>query len=615
MNGIYHSKYRFFPASELVPRGWLRRQLEIQAAGLSGHLHEVWPDVRDSAWIGGKAEGWERVPYWLDGFIPLAYLLRDEKLIATAKRYMDAILTAQEADGWICPCKKEERAHYDVWAVFLICKVLMVYHRCSGDDRARIATYRALKILSDHIRSNTLFNWGQSRWFEAILPLQWLYEQLPEPWMEELAITLSAQGFSYRRVFDHWYDQEPDPRGIWRQQTHIVNLMMALKCEAVVSGLTGDNPDAFASEMYAKLLEYHGTPIGHIQGDECLTGKSPIQGTELCAIVEAMYSCEILASVTGRPFWLDLLEQLSFNSLPATVSSDMWTHQYDQLLNQISCSIQQEPPVYRTNGTQSNLFGLEPNYGCCTANFSQGWPKLAWTSFLRTENGILSAVLVPSEVRTRIRDREVAVALDTAYPFRDTLRYTIRSAGNVPFEFAVRIPGFVHAAYVNGRAIQPGAIWREERVWQDGETVEVKLEMRPEWITGFGNLRCLRRGPLFFALPVAEKAEPWEYVRDGVERKAPYCDYQIMPVGEWRYGFVGEEAEIVENEIADEPFSREHPPVQLKVGMTRVQWDCFPGQPGVCAELPGERIESRTETLSLQPYGCTTLRMTLMPFY
>ena len=68
-------KLEMFTSKELKPAGWLRRQLEIQAKGLSGNLDKVWRDVRDSAWIGGDADGWERVPYWLDGFIPLAYLL------------------------------------------------------------------------------------------------------------------------------------------------------------------------------------------------------------------------------------------------------------------------------------------------------------------------------------------------------------------------------------------------------------------------------------------------------------------------------------------------------------------------------------------------------------
>ena len=83
------SKWNFYTVNEIKPMGWLKRQLEIQAEGLSGNLHKIWPDIRDSAWIGGSCEGWVRVPYWLDGFIPLAYLLDDEDRKARAKRYID----------------------------------------------------------------------------------------------------------------------------------------------------------------------------------------------------------------------------------------------------------------------------------------------------------------------------------------------------------------------------------------------------------------------------------------------------------------------------------------------------------------------------------------------
>lgn len=48
-------KKKFTPltAKELRPEGWLRQQLKIQAEGLSGHLDLIWPDIRDSKWIGG----------------------------------------------------------------------------------------------------------------------------------------------------------------------------------------------------------------------------------------------------------------------------------------------------------------------------------------------------------------------------------------------------------------------------------------------------------------------------------------------------------------------------------------------------------------------------------
>ena len=45
------------PLGSVRPAGWLRRQLEIQATGLGGHLDETWADVGpNSGWLGGPGE-------------------------------------------------------------------------------------------------------------------------------------------------------------------------------------------------------------------------------------------------------------------------------------------------------------------------------------------------------------------------------------------------------------------------------------------------------------------------------------------------------------------------------------------------------------------------------
>ena len=81
--------YAPLPLGSIQPRGWLKRQLEIQANGLSGHLDEFWPDLKNSGWIGGTGESWERAPYFLDGLVPLAYALGDPRLIEKAKKWVD----------------------------------------------------------------------------------------------------------------------------------------------------------------------------------------------------------------------------------------------------------------------------------------------------------------------------------------------------------------------------------------------------------------------------------------------------------------------------------------------------------------------------------------------
>jgi uncharacterized protein len=97
------STFEPLPLSSIKPAGWLKDQLRIQADGLSGHLDEFWPDIKESAWFGGNAEGWERVPYWLDGLVPLAFVTGDPALKAKAASAVEYILAHQQADGWLGP--------------------------------------------------------------------------------------------------------------------------------------------------------------------------------------------------------------------------------------------------------------------------------------------------------------------------------------------------------------------------------------------------------------------------------------------------------------------------------------------------------------------------------
>ena len=610
MRKVNHGDYSFLPPASFRPEGWLKRQLQLQADGLAGQLDRIWPDVSDSKWIGGEHEGWERVPYWLDGFIPLAWLLDDEEMKARAHRYIHHILDSQQEDGWICPCEKAKRAHYDVWVVFLICKVLALYADFTGDERAEEAVEKALRQLNAHLNSCTLFGWGQARWFECYVPILWLYEKRPQnEWLLSLAQKLRIQGMNWRHFFEDWQHQQPDPKGCWTFITHVVNIAMALKSEAMIDHLENGPAHEKARSALELLWRDHGMAAWHFTGDECLSGKSPIHGSELCSVVEAMYSYEHLIQFTGESFWSDLLERLAYNALPAAISPDMWSHQYDQMTNQIRCTpFEKGQQPFMTNNEESHLFGLEPNYGCCTANMGQGWPKFALSTVMKTPDGLAITAIAPVSVQTVIDDVPVRVRIETDYPFKNSYFVSVDTDHPVTFALKLRIPGFAFEGRVDGRPTGDGII---KRCWQGNACIHVSfqtkalLRERPE------GLYCLEDGPLLFSVAPKTLWTRVEYERDGVERKFPYCDYHITAASDWNYAFAGTEFVRKEHEIGDVPFSPEAPAVTIHAQMAQIPWM---EENGACTALPqSTEILSAPVSLRLIPYGCTTLRMTEMP--
>ena len=63
------------------------------------------------------------------------------------------------------------------------------------------------------------------------------------------------------------------------------------QCSLVAS--LGEQSDIdFAPKMIETLDRFHGMVTSVFTGDECLSGKNPVPGTELCAVVEYMFSLE-----------------------------------------------------------------------------------------------------------------------------------------------------------------------------------------------------------------------------------------------------------------------------------------------------------------------------------
>src|SRR5215468_9865603 len=204
------------PLGSVKPKGWLLKQLQIQARGLTGHLDEFWPDLGpNSAWLGGSGEGWERGPYFLDGLVPLAYLTRDATLIAKVRKWLDWALDHQQQNGWLGPVKNT-----DWWPNYVMLKALTQYQEASGDKRVIPAMERYFAYQASHLAERPLKEWAIFRWHDEVLSVLWLYNRNGDRTLLDLARKLHAQGHDWEAQFANFQTREKVPRSGANLSTH-----------------------------------------------------------------------------------------------------------------------------------------------------------------------------------------------------------------------------------------------------------------------------------------------------------------------------------------------------------------------------------------------------------
>ncbi len=128
------------PAGSVEPRGWLREMLRRQREGLTGHLGEIsaWLQKENNAWLSkdGKGEyGWEELPYWLKGYIELAYIFDDGKMIKESQTWIEGVLASQRSNGDFGPDQRFEDGTRDYWANMIMLFCLQSYYEHSNDTR------------------------------------------------------------------------------------------------------------------------------------------------------------------------------------------------------------------------------------------------------------------------------------------------------------------------------------------------------------------------------------------------------------------------------------------------------------------------------------------------
>ena len=391
--------YAELPIGAVKPAGWLNEQLVRMHDGMTGHLDSLYPQVMGprNGWLGGDGDVWERGPYWIDGLLPLAYILEDRRLIAKVQPWIEWALASQTADGNFGPVTdrpaepglQRDKAR-DWWPRMVVLKVLQQYHSATGDPRVLDFMGRYFRYQLAQLPRTPLDNWtkwGRVRGGDNFAVVYWLYNLTGEKFLLELGELIHKQTFDWTGVFLHG-DHLSRPYSL-----HCVDLGQGFKEPVVYWQQSGDSRHIEAvGRAVEKMRHTIGLPTGLWAGDEKLCFGDPTLGSELCTAVEMMFSLEQILQITGGREWGDYLERVAYNALPTQTTDAQDARQYYQQVNQVEVTRKVRP--FSTPHEDTDIvFGLYTGYPSCTSNLHQGWPKLVQNLWYATRDGGLAALV------------------------------------------------------------------------------------------------------------------------------------------------------------------------------------------------------------------------------
>lgn len=629
------------PVGSIKPQGWILKYLELQRDGLTGNLGEIsaWLEKKNNAWFSGNGKGdhgWEEVPYWLKGYGNLGYALKDEKIIAETKLWLDKVFESQQPNGYFGPSviEKEHQENKgqtpDLWPNMLMLWCMQSYYEYNQD--ARVIPFMTkyfkwqLTVPEDQLLK---IYWENSRGGDNLYSIYWLYNRTGEKWLLDLANKI------HRNTAD-WMQKDKLPN--W----HNVNIAQCFREPATYFMQTKDSSflNATYNNFYLIRALYGQVPGGMFGADENARKgyDDPRQAVETCGMVEQMASDEILTGITGDPMWADHCEDVAFNTYPAAVMPDFRGLRYLTAPNMVVSDSRNHAPGIDNQGPflMMNPFSSR----CCQHNHAMGWPYYSEHLWMATpDNGIAALLYNSSEVTAKVgKGSTVTLKQTTHYPFDDNIKIEVGLTAAVSFPLYLRIPAWCDAAkiLVNGKeqsaVVAPGSYARLESKWKQGDVIELVLPMKLKkdvWSKNKNSV-SINYGPLTFSLKIDEVYKKMDSKQSAIgdskwqenADQTKWPAYEIYPASMWNYGLVLNDQpletqfELVKKPwpASDFPFTQADVPFALKAkGKIIPEW--ILDKNGLCDLVPQSpvKVSTKEQAIELIPMGAAKLRIAAFP--
>lgn len=506
---------------------------------------------------------------WRDGWVRHALLVGGGKGKMLAKAWVNRILATQDAGylGIYAPDLrwKHRGENGELWAQTTLFRALLGYYEVTGESRVLEAVRRAVDA--------TLGLWlvpgfnpfdqpggysGNAHGLMFVDVLDSLATLTGDPRYPAAAVAL-YEAYCQASVSEPDVQRQNllDPE--YRFQGHGVHTWEHLRALTLAAYYSGRADDRAALEAFLSRLESLMTPTGGPVGDEWIEGRSADAdetGYEYCSLVELFDSYALLLRLTGDPRWADRMEHLAFNAALGARHPQEPSLAYLKTDNCFSLTGVKNLDQPEAGQTRYRCSPVHREAAvCCVPNAGRLWPSYLRSQAFADADGLRVLLYGPASVKTVVAGVPLELELDTAYPDSLTVEVRLYPETSVEFTLFLRLPSWSEGCLVTGGGASGGTLseddgWLELRkVWGRGDTLTVAFEAQVQTHTTAGGDVWFSRGPLVWALPLADRAEvtrTWDLgeFREWAHYPGEDPDWGLAPGRETQAVWSGEAVEV-----------------------------------------------------------------------
>lgn len=644
--GIKMEKYNKFKEvriKNIKPQGWLREFLVCEGEGMPGHLHEIGYPFDRFCWQyknltdGGYAQWWpyEQTAYWIDSVVRTAAFTDNKELLDVVMDQIEKSLS-DDNDPFIGPNELRNPGGCARWPHAIYFRALYALWSYTGDE-----VY--LEKMRKHYLNDTPEHYENSRDYVNIETILKLSEYFEDANLYKLAVDAFDKFNSKTEdatTMDTLLSDTP-PYG------HAVSYNEDSKIPAIMYMYTGNKEYLQASvNAYKKMDIYHMLPDGIHSCSEGPCGNDAWRTHESCDLSDYTWSLGYLLEATGNSEYADKIERVCFNALPGATGHYFKTIQYLSCVNQVVCA---RNSTHIDSWYNTPRMAYQPHHypECCVSNIGRAMPNYVLRMYQNTDSGVVASLYGDS-----IYDgEEMRIEQSGGYPFSSKTAFKISLKDKNKNSLMLRIPSWTrgYTLRINGveKCIDSVNGYITVDVC-DNDYIEIEFNMSLSMVSTPDGGYYYNYGPFLMTLKIDEDTK--------LDEKEPrqtvdFPAYNIYPASEWRYAVrrfePGEKAEIKINDVPKNPFWEGYP-IEIKVKARELKnWD-FERIENECSleRKTGEGIDQKqldcgasmiTEDLvltpklpdasfvlqnlgketqiTLVPYGCTTVRLTVFPKY